>query len=244
MSRANLQGMTSGEVPRASGLLRALLVLAAAVTVPVALVSCGVIAYLFFIVSGDLEMPGRQTLVSRTISLEPNLLSSEPTDRDWYEAAEIALRESGWDLDPTLTSVGSLVPCKPDPSLEIDNMVFDFVGSYRAGLLPSVKWATVVIDRSLGSADVRVTYEVWEMARSRPDDSWPPRVDLRDALAIADGHGGRVYREMYSDVCDASLRLSGSRWRVRYRADTRPGWERWWIWVDAETGEAWRAESR
>lgn len=235
-----LIGLTRKEDARSRGLVRALIAILAVVAIPIALASCGVIAYLVFVVSDDVEMPDREALAYRTFTLEPNLLPDGPSDRDWYDAAVTLLRESGWDLDPDLTSLGTVVPCRPDPSLEIDRITLFFIDTYHVGLLPSVKRATVVIDRSLGSADVHISYKVWETVRLRPTDFRSAGISMRQALAIADEHGGREFREAHEDVCDAGVYLWGNRWRVSYRADTRSGWERWWIWVDAETGEAWR----
>jgi len=180
----------------------------------------------------DVEYP--QTLVDRKIAIDTSGLPERPTIDDWYLVAVEVLNDSGWDLQPNLTGIGADMPCSSNPVL--DGLTMHFADSYFDGLTPSLKWASVSLDRSTNTASVEIAYQALRWRHSSLDIS-NMRTGLYEALEIAARHRRRLGLSV-NGKCMSHISISGNVWYIAYKGDGQPDWPDWRIGVDTKTGQA------
>jgi hypothetical protein len=148
------------------------------------------------------------------------------------------LQDNGWDLSSNLTDIQTFAPCgDPDPVLDKVNLHFYDV--HFDDLIPYRKHGEVFFDRDLDKVRVSIEYKALQWRRFSSIEFAEVRVELQEALEIADHYGGREYRESLDNQCDVQIWLRPSEWEIGYRNHETSRWESWTIMIDVETGEAW-----
>jgi hypothetical protein len=178
-----------------------------------------------------------EILVYNKFALDTTSLPERPTLEDWYAIGWQLLQDNGWDLSSNLVSIQTFAPCgDPDPVLNKVNL--DFSDAYFDGFIPCRKHGEVCFDRDSDKVRVSIEYNALSWNRPPSIEFTEVRVELPQALEIADRHGGREYRESLNDQCDVEIWLDSSEWEIRYRNLETSRWEFWTIVIDVETGEA------
>ena len=157
----------------------------------------------------------------------------DPTVEEWTDLAVRMLQEQVVD-SPTLTHLWMNLTCLPppqEPTLRGVRVYFDDASS--SGFLPSARFAYVWFNYT---TDMVAMYAA-EYPLDRPREPLQldaVKVGWRDALRIAQQHGGDSFQTKTQDVCNINLWLGDYGWRIEYMAE---GVEDLSISIDAGTGE-------
>ena len=192
------------------------------------------------VVLGWIEEDYPERIVDTELALRSGQPAANSTVDELYNLAAELLIDSGWDLEPTLTRFWLNIECPAGPtSPELEYAHMSFSHAYFDGIVPSIMFGSVSLDRSEGTASVQIDYEPlrWQ---NEPIDLGRIEVDWREAWEISQEAGGSAFLERMGGACLASLRFHDERWRVGYSGDGYPSSRESGlvIWVDAKTGEA------
>lgn len=194
---------------------------------------CGCIAVFTADWIEETEYP---TLVDTTVTIDTSALPEKPTEDDWYPIALQVLEDNGWELPPNLVMLSSGIPCSPPAALQ--RLHLDFAATDLVGLIPHRKSASMYLDRTTSTAAVFIYDAGPGFALSHNLEFSEMTVGSREALEIADAHGGEELRKQMGDDCEVSIWIRKHTWEIHYhRVSEQPARPLLHIEIDARSGK-------
>ena len=196
-------------------------------------------ACFFAALAYEIRQEGSETVLKTEVPLQPGQLPMESTVEEWYDLAVQMLEEQGWDLSPNLVEFSVHLVCSPLPQKPtLRGLYIFFHDAYFDGTMPSTKSAYMSFKPSIDAVSIEITnYPLrWHRKHLELDAI---KVGWRDALRIAQQHGGDSFQARVQNLCRVGLSLDDHRWSVKYSTggDDLPYSAGPTIRIDGRTGE-------
>ena len=180
-----------------------------------------------------------EIVLDTKVPLEPGQLSMDSTVEEWTDLAVQMLEEQGGHVSPSLGELRVNLVCSPPPQEPTLEGVYVFLDdAYFDGIVPGMRAAQVYFVRSTDAVSMQIVDLPLRRHPKRLELD-AIRVGLRDALRMAQQHGGDSFQAKVKNNCRIHLRLYEYLWRISYMGggDGLPSLEGPTIYIDARTGK-------